>query len=215
MGVEASGPLPKMRFLWFNDLRKTANVSSALNVLCFAIQNNKWRQSVRFRKCRPESRSLFRQIESENTQGHTPTTTWFSIAPAQVPFCRPGSLTCFPLTSCCTFWTRNRVHMLKGATGVIPEKMRGRKKKEWERECLWRNTFFLVSAIWKLKVDKQWRELHPISFLKPEQAHTCHNALGSITTDPVQHAKYCQGLGLINRWPDTEQKCEANKGKGS
>lgn len=182
-------------------------------LLCFVIQINKWRQSMQSRQCHPEqTQSVQTDRVSEHTQGHTLTTTWFSTAPAQVPFCLSGSLTCFPLTSCCTFWTRNQVHMLKGAMGVILERMRGRK--EWERECVEKHILSGECHL-EVKVDKQWRELHPISFLKPEQAHTCHNALGSITTNPVQHAKYCQGLGLINRWPDTEQKCEANKGKGS
>lgn len=38
--------------------------------------------------------------------------------------------------------------------------------------------------------------------------------MSATATDPVLRAKHCQGLGLINRWPDTEQKHEANKGKG-
>lgn len=65
------------------------------------------------------------------------------------------------------------------------------------------------------KVDKQWRELHPISFLKPEQRHAHHNAWAP--SPPIQClacCKHCQGLGLINRWPDTEPKREANKGRG-
>lgn len=158
-------------------------------------------------------RSLFRQIESQNTHRAT---LWL-----------PPDFPQLSLKSHSAFLAVSPASPSPHAAHSGPETKSICWKEPWElfwkgwgaeksgRESVWRNTFFLVSAIWKLKVDKQWRELHPISFLKPEQAHTCHNAPGSITTDPVQHAKYCQGLGLINRWPDTEQKCEANKGKGS
>lgn len=38
--------------------------------------------------------------------------------------------------------------------------------------------------------------------------------MSTVATDLALGAKHSQGLGLINRWPDTEQKQKANKGKG-
>lgn len=54
------------------------------------------------------------------------------------------------------------------------------------------------------------------SHLLPKaQTDTCSpQCMSAAATDPASRAKHCQGLGLINRWPDTEQKHKANKGKG-
>lgn len=54
------------------------------------------------------------------------------------------------------------------------------------------------------------------SHLLPKaRTDTCSpQCMSAAATDPASRAKHCQGLGLINRWPDTEQKHKANKGKG-
>lgn len=184
-------------------------------LLCFVIQISKWRQITQCRKYHPErAQSVQTDQDREHTQGHTNCHLIFHsslsspILPSWQSHLLPHHL---------------MLHILDQKPGPHAEKSHGRfagKDEGWKKKvgvCVraLRNTVFLVSAIWKLKVDKQWRELHPISFLKPEQAHSGHNAQSSTITDPVQHAKYCQGLGLINRWPDTEKKCEANKEKGS
>lgn len=95
-----------------------------------------------------------------------------------------------------------------------------KERKEWGKrevekgECQEAHSFCWAPS-GSGKVDKQWRELHPISFLKPEQTHTHHNAWAP--SPPIQClacCKHCQGLGLINHWPDTEQKRDANKKRG-
>lgn len=69
----------------------------------------------------------------------------------------------------------------------------GRKKWERERESVCQEAHsFCWAPSGSGKVDKQWRELHPISSLKPEQTHARHNAsppilchVPSIVTDWV------------------------------
>lgn len=110
-------------------------------------------------------------LPTSNLSKQSESTTWLSRAPSHVPICLLGSLC---LTSCCTFWTWKQIYRPERTTG---EKRIGgwRKARAKDGDCQEAHSFSWVPS-GSGKVDKQWRELHSISFPKPEQTHSHHNA---------------------------------------